>query len=144
VRLRGLALLSLCAALAGCGGTAKHASAPQTESVQTAEVQADQPRKCDGGSKAKQAAQRRRLDRDLRRLRAAAVTMKHYAQDGNAATNTALDRFMLDIGDESLSAVARNRYIDRAAAIVSSHCYLCFQTLEYNRPLAAGAKLACG
>jgi hypothetical protein len=91
----------------------------------------------------KQAAQRARLDRDLRRLRLAAATMKGYAQDGNAATNNALDRFMLDIGSESLAATVRNRYIDRAAAAVAPHCYLCFQTLESNRPLGAAAKLPC-
>ena len=107
-------------------------------------AQSAEARKCDGGSQAQQAAQRRRLDSDLRQLRTAAATMKHYAQDGNAATNKVLDRFMIHIGNEALSAIARNRYIDRAAAIVAPRCYLCFQTLEYNRPLAAGAKLTCG
>jgi hypothetical protein len=92
---------------------------------------------------AKQAKQRARLERDLVTLRSAAATMKHYAQDGNAATNKALDRFSLDVADEVLPAGVRSRYIDRAAAIVASHCYLCFQTLESNRPLGAAAKLPC-
>jgi hypothetical protein len=129
-------LISACALVAGCGSTAARHAAP-----------AEQPsvsRNCDGGTAAQQAVQRSRLDGDMRKLRNAARTMKHYAQDGNAATNTALDRFMRDIGNETLSAVERNRYIDHAAAIVAPRCYLCFQTLEYNRPLAAGAKLACG
>jgi hypothetical protein len=138
VKLRGLVVLATCGVLAGCGGTAKQA-APQIRPVQTVTAAS-----CNGGAKAKQAAQRKRLERDLRSLRLAAATMKHYAQDGNAATNKALDRFMLDIGNEALSAVERNRFIDHAAAAVGPHCYLCFQTLEYNRPLAAGAKLACG
>lgn len=70
--------------------------------------------------------------------------MKHYAQDGNTATNEALDQFMLDVADEALPVFDRSNYINRAAAIVSPKCYLCFQALESNRPVAAGGKLACG
>ena len=70
--------------------------------------------------------------------------MKHYAQDGNLQMNKALDRFEIDVADEALSRFQRNRFIDLAAAIVAPRCYLCFQALEANRPLAAGAKLACG
>jgi hypothetical protein len=98
---------------------------------------------CTGGASAEQAAPRARLNHDLVVLRKAAATMKHYAQDGNAATNKALDRFMVDVADEMLPAVVRSRYIDRAAAIVSPHCYLCFQSLESNRPFGAVAKLPC-
>jgi hypothetical protein len=133
-------VLFACALLTGCGSTANQASGPHGT---VKPIKAPAPN-CDGGAKAKQVAQRKRLQKDLRKLRAAAATMKHYAQDGNAATNNALDRFMLDIGNEVLSAVERNRFIDHAASIVGPRCYLCFQTLEYNRPLAAGAKLACG
>ena len=46
--------------------------------------------------------------------------MHHYAQNGNAA----------DAG--------------RAASGSLTSCYLCFQALEANRPIAGGAKLACG
>jgi hypothetical protein len=124
-------LLCACAVLAGCGSSTKQAepagSAP----------------KCKGGAMAEQGAPRARLNHDLVVLRKAAVTMKHYAQDGNAATNNALDRFMIDVADEMLPAVVRSRYIDRAAAIVSPYCYLCFQTLESNRPFGAVAKLPC-
>jgi hypothetical protein len=38
----------------------------------------------------------------------------------------------------------RSRFIDLAAAIVAPKCYLCFQALEANRPIAGGGKLACG
>jgi hypothetical protein len=142
-----VAVVALTAALAsGCGGTSS-SSEPTvpTYAVQTVQTPATAtPRHCNGLSKAKQAVQRRKLDRDLRELRGAAATMKHYAQDGNAQMNRALDRFEIDIAGEALSRYQRSRYIDRAAAIVSSHCYLCFQTLEANRPVAAGAKLACG
>ena len=119
---------------AGCGGD-KPATTFAMPSTTTEH--------CKGQSKAKQAAQRLRLERDLVALRAAAATMKHYAQDGNAATNEALDRFMLDIGNEALPAFERSRFINRAAAIVSPKCFLCFQTLEANRPVASGAKLPC-
>jgi hypothetical protein len=58
--------------------------------------------------------------------------------------NKALDRFELDVAGEALSRFQRSRFIDLAAAIVAPRCYLCFQALEANRPVAAGAKLACG
>ncbi len=142
-----VALAFFLAALAtGCGGSSSSsASTLPTYPVETVETPATAtPRHCNGLSKAKQAVQRRKLERDLRGLRAAAATMKHYAQDGNPQTNKALDRFELDVADEALSRFQRNRFIDLAAAIVAPHCYLCFQALEANRPLAAGAKLACG
>ena len=88
--------------------------------------------------------QRRKLTADLRRLRAAAATVKGFTQNGNAAINKAVDRFELDVAVESIPVQERSRFIDRAAAIVGPLCYLCFQALEANRPLAAGAKLACG
>lgn len=125
----------LCAALAGCGGSSvRHrGAAPQLN------------RQCAGSKKAaKRELQRRKLTADLLRLRVAAATVKGYTQNGNAAINRALDRFELDVAKESIPVQERSRFIDRAAAIVAPHCYLCFQALEANRPLAAGAKLACG
>jgi len=47
------------------------------------------------------------------------------------------------VGKESISVHERSDYINRAAAIVAPKCYLCFQALESNRPIAAGAKLPC-
>ncbi|TML68018.1 MAG: hypothetical protein E6G13_10990 [Actinobacteria bacterium] len=70
--------------------------------------------------------------------------MHHYAQNGNAAVNAALDRFQLDVAADALPVLERSRMIDHAAALVSPRCYLCFQALEANRPIAGGAKLACG
>jgi len=120
--------------LTGCGGSsAQHIrAAPQLE------------RHCDGSKDAaKRSLQRRQLTADLRRLRLAAATVKGYTQNGNAAINRALDRFELDVAEEFIPVQERSRFIDRAAAIVGPRCYLCFQALEANRPLAAGAKLAC-
>jgi len=70
--------------------------------------------------------------------------MHHYAQNGNAAVNAALDRFQIDVAADALPVLERSRMIDHAAALVSPSCYLCFQALEANRPIAGGAKLACG
>jgi hypothetical protein len=130
----------------GCGDSNSSGEREmKTFAVETVETPATgTARHCDGLSKAKGARQRRRLERDLLALRAAAATMKHYAQDGTPQMNKALDRFMIDIAHEALPVFDRSRFIDRAAAIVSPRCYLCFQTLESSRPVAAGAKLACG
>ena len=105
---------------------------------------AETKRQC-AGSKvaAKRASQRRKLNADLRRLRAAATTVKGYTQNGNDALNKAVDRFALDVAVEALPVHERSRYIDRAAAIVAARCYLCFQALEANRPTGAAAKLPC-
>jgi hypothetical protein len=101
-------------------------------------------RNCTGSKVAAQrAAQRKRLDADLRLLRAAAATVKGHTQNGNARLDAALDRFSLDVANETLSAHERSDYINRGAAIVAPKCYLCFQTLEGNRPIASGAKLPC-
>jgi hypothetical protein len=134
VKFRGLFLLVLCVALAGCGGSA----ARQAQQV-------PQPnRQCDGSKNAaERELQRRKLTADLARLRVAAATVKGFSQKGNAAINQALDRFELDVAEASIPVQERSRFIDRAAAIVGPRCYLCFQALEANRPLAAGAKLPC-
>ena len=137
---------SLFAALgvAGCGGSGHpRAASVTTYPVQTVEVQGDTGRSCKGGPKGKQIAQRRLLNRDLRQLRIAAATVHGHNENGNATLNRALDRFELDVAQEAISAFERSRYIDLAAAIVAPKCYLCFQALEANRPVAAGAKLAC-
>jgi hypothetical protein len=70
--------------------------------------------------------------------------VKGFTQNGSPALNRAVDRFELDVAEEFIPVRERSRFIDRAAAIVGPRCYLCFQALEANRPLAAGAKLACG
>ena len=73
----------------------------------------------------------------------AARTLKHQSQQGNDAINSALDRFMTHVSQETLSVHERSRLIDHAAAIVAPKCYLCFQALEANRPVGATAKLPC-
>jgi hypothetical protein len=140
VKKPALLLLLLTVALAACGASTDRSAAPAKTSGSVAEVK----RHCQGSKvAAKRALQRRRLNRDLRRLRAAAATVNGYTQNGNAALNAAVDRFELDVGAEALPVHERSRYIDRAAAIVAPRCDLCFEALEANRPIAAGAKLPC-
>ncbi len=101
-------------------------------------------RHCEGSKvAAKRARQRGRLNADLAALRRAAATVMGHTQNGNARLDAALDRFSLDVAEESISVHERSDYINRAAAIVAPKCYLCFQALESNRPIAAGAKLPC-
>jgi hypothetical protein len=102
------------------------------------------PRQCSGSKvAARRQAQRRRLNSDLALLRRAAATVRTHTQNGNATLDAALDRFSLDVGNETLSAHERSDYINHAAAIVAPKCFICFQTLESNRPIASGAKLPC-
>jgi hypothetical protein len=147
--LRGLvasvAILFACCVAAGCGGSGEETQAGGTTyRVETVEVQPPTKLNCKGEGPAKQRAQRLVLERDLRRLQAAAATVKRHTENGNARLNAALDQFALDIKREALPVKKRSRFIDLAAAIVAPKCYLCFQALEANRPIAGGAKLACG
>jgi hypothetical protein len=134
-----------CVAATGCGGNSDAPNAiGTTYTVETVEVQAPQKLNCTGESAAKQKAQRLALERDIEKLRAAAATAKGHTENGNAAMRAAIDQFALDIKKEALPVKKRSRYIDFAAAIVAPKCYLCFQALEANRPIAGGAKLSCG
>ena len=117
--------------LVGCGGTTRHA--------------ASQPRpECTGSpDAAKRAHARALLQADLARLRVAVKTAHRYTQQGNGPTNSALERFLLQVSQETLPVKERSRFIDRAAAVVAPWCYLCFQALESSRPTGATAKLTC-
>jgi uncharacterized protein YlxW (UPF0749 family) len=130
-------VVALCVALAGCGGSSN--ASTQVHAV------ARKNRQCDGSKvAAKRERQRAQLNADLRTLETSAATLKQRTETGNPAINRALDRFLLDVAGESLPVHERSRFIDHAAAIVALVCYLCWQALESGRPLAVGAKLACG
>jgi hypothetical protein len=140
-----VAILGACFAAAGCGGSSDEPNAiGTTYPVETVEVQAPTKLNCTGESAAKQKAQRLALERDLQQLRIAAATVKGHTENGSAQLNAAIDQFALDIKKEALPVKKRSRFIDLAAAIVAPKCYLCFQALEANRPIAGGAKLSCG
>ena len=140
-----MALLGVTAVLAGCSGEAMQSNSVdiKTYPVQTVEVQGNQPRHCNGLSKAKQAVERKRLEQDLQELRVAIKTIKGQSVYGNPVVNEAVDQFERDVAEEALPVHQRSRFIDLAAAIVAPRCYWCFQVMESNRPIAAGAKLAC-
>jgi len=140
-----MALVGVTAVLAGCGGEAMQSNSVdiKTYPVQTVEVQGNQPRNCNGLSKAKQAVERKRLEQDLQELRVAIKTIKGQSVYGNPVVNEAVDQFERDVAEEALPVHQRSRFIDLAAAIVAPRCYWCFQVMESNRPIAAGAKLAC-
>jgi hypothetical protein len=141
VKIPGLFLLVLTLCVAACGESPDRSASPTTTRVHSF---AETKRQCEGSKvAAKRALQRRRLEADLRRIRVTAATVKGYTQNGNAALNRAVDRFEIDVAGEALPVHERSRYIDRAAAAVGPRCYLCFQALEANRPIAAGAKLPC-
>ena len=67
-----------------------------------------------------------KLDHDLAALRAAR---------SGAQTDTATDRFLLDVATAPISNLQRNRLIDHAAAIVAPKCEQCFMALESARPI---------
>ena len=126
-----------CTVVAGCGGSS-------TSSTPTIRGVAEPNRHCEGSKiAAKRERERRRLNADLVALRRAAKTVNGHTENGNAKLDVALDRFSLDVGEESISVTERSAYINRAAAIVAPKCFICFQTLESNRPTGAAAKLPC-
>ena len=133
-----LVIAAAACTLAGCGGGGNNSSTPTIGAVP--EVK----RNCSGSKEAaKRAQQRHRLDADLVGLRRAAKTVKGHTENGNARLDAALDRFSLDVANETLSAHERSDYINKGAAIVAPKCFICFQTLESNRPTGAAAKLPC-
>src|SRR4029077_1101842 len=120
-----MALAAVTAVLSGCGAEAKQPNSVDIKTytvqtvggaeakqptpadikpsqVQTVEVQGNQPRHCNGLSKAKQAAERKRLEQDLQQLRVAIKTIKGQAVYGNTVVNKAVDQFERDITEEAL------------------------------------------
>lgn len=83
-----------------------------------------------------------RTPRDLARLRADVAAIRAAARkptkdtfNGNAAVNRATDRFLADEGRAHVSLLAKNRFIDHAAAALVGSCQQCFQALEAERPI---------
>jgi hypothetical protein len=125
--------------VAGCGGgTNEAAGTAAAGSTTTVE-------KCKGSrSAAVRARKIRRLARDVARLRVLAAPIQKKTLDGTPALSAAVDRFLLDAADRDVPVRVRSRFIDRAAALVAPVCEQCFQALEASRPIAGGAKMACG
>jgi len=78
-----------------------------------------------------------RLRADVAAIRVAARRPAKDTLKGNAAVNRATDRFLLDVGRAHVSLLAKNRFIDHAAAALVGSCQQCFQALEAGRPIPA-------
>ena len=76
-----------------------------------------------------------RLQADTRAIRAAANLPVTDTLKGNAAVSAATDRFLHDVELAPIDNIARNRYIDLAAAALVGSCEQCFQALEAERPV---------
>ena len=133
----------LTVALAGCGGSSnERAPAAGTTTTASSTTTVD---KCKGAKSAAVRARKiRRLARDVARLRVLAAPIQKKTLDGTPALARAVDRFLLDVADRDVPVHVRSRFIDRAAAAVAPVCEQCFQALEASRPIAGGAKMACG
>lgn len=142
--LRLVFVLAVCAAAfaaAGCGGGGSTgAGPPQVTAVATTTAS-----KCSGASsEAVRVRKLRRLQRDLARVRRLSSPLTKRTLDGTPALSRAVDVFLVHVADRDVEVHARSRMIDRAAAAVSPVCEQCFQALEASRPIAGGAKMACG
>jgi hypothetical protein len=139
-----LTLLALVGAvlLAGCGGDG---SGGEPAAVTTTAAPTTTVNKCNGSKSAALRARKiRGLRRDVARLRVLAAPIQRKTLDGTPALSAAVDRFLLDVADRDVPIHVRSRFIDRAAALVAPVCEQCFQALEASRPIAGGAKMACG
>jgi hypothetical protein len=129
--------------VAGCGGGNQEA-APQAGTT-TSPPPATTVDKCKGAQSAAVRARKiRRLNRDVARLRVLAAPIQKKTLDGTPALSASVDRFLADVADRDVPVHVRSRFIDRAAALVAPVCEQCFQALEASRPIAGGAKMACG
>jgi hypothetical protein len=123
-----LAGLVLC--LAACGSGSHHSAARTTT------------RSCTDPRAARDLA---RLRADVAAIRIAARKPTKNTHDGNPAGNHATDRFLADEGRAHVSLLAKNRFIDHAAAALVGSCQQCFQALEAGRPIPAISHAgACG
>jgi hypothetical protein len=124
-----LAGLVLC--LAACGSGSHHSSATRSTA-----------RGCTDSRAARDLA---RLRADVAAIRTAARKPTKDTFNGNAAVNRATDRFLADEGRAHVSLLAKNRFIDHAAAALAGSCQQCFQALEAERPIPSISHAgACG
>jgi hypothetical protein len=123
-------LLALVLGLAACGSGSHHSATPSTA------------RTCTDPRAARDLA---RLRADVTAIRAAARKPTKDTLNGNAAVNRATDRFLADEGRAHVSLLAKNRFIDHAAAALVGSCQQCFQALEAERPIPSISHAgACG
>ena len=114
--VRAFVLLALVLGLAACGTGSHHSAARSCTDPRTARDLA-------------------RLRADVAAIRAAAKKPTKDTFNGSAAVNRATDRFLADEGRAHVSLLAKNRFIDHAAAALVGSCQQCFQALEAERPI---------
>jgi hypothetical protein len=85
-----------------------------------------------------------KLNQEVAHIRVLAAPIQERTLNGTPALSAAVDKFLVDVRDRDLPVHVRSRLIDHVAADVAPVCEQCFQALEANRPIAGGAKLACG
>jgi hypothetical protein len=128
--VRVLVLLAFVLGLAACGSGSHHSAARSTT------------RSCTDPRTARDLG---RLRADVAAIRAAARKPTKDSFNGNAAVNRATDRFLADEGRARVSLLAKNRFIDHAAAALTGSCQQCFQALEAERPIPSISHAgACG
>ena len=77
----------------------------------------------------------KRLNADVRALRAEALKVKGTSLLGTPALQRKTGRFIEDLQASILTPKQRNRMIDHAAGAVATSCEQCFQMLEAIRPI---------
>jgi hypothetical protein len=117
-------LCAVAVVAAGCGGSSRH------EATTRATAAARCPRTVTERWTS-------RLQRDVAAIRRAARRPTKDTLKGNAAINAATDRFLLDVNKAPIDLLAKNRFIDHAAAALVGSCQQCFQALEAGRPIPA-------
>jgi uncharacterized protein YceK len=127
-RVVASAFLVLSLAMAGCGGSSKHAAATSSKPATTASA------KCSREVTARWTAG---LRRDVAAIRRAANSKTADTLKGNPQINAATDRFLMDVNTAPVDLLVKNRFIDHAAAALVGSCQQCFQALEAGRPIPA-------
>jgi hypothetical protein len=119
--LRGIAIVALCFAAAGCGG-GKHASTATTAATAPA------------GSCVNAKAMAK-LNADVAAIKHASRLPTTNRLLGNAPINRATDRFLYDLAVAKIDFKRKNRLIDLAAGSLANQCEQCFQAFEAARPI---------
>ena len=117
----------LLAVAAGCGNGGSVQQRPTTTAAATTHPRSPAARRYVRDYK--------RLNADVRALRAEAATVKRTSVLGTPGLQRKTGAFIEDLQDSVLTAKQRNRMIDHAAGAVATSCEQCFQMLEAIRPI---------
>jgi hypothetical protein len=137
--VKGLALVVLALALAGCGGShsGTPSSPPEKPKPAATGPFPDDPQLAARATSAKQQHDLVVLARDIKAMRTARAKVDRSSLHGTPATRETTNRFLLDLDHAKIDDLSKNRVIDHAAAAVATVCEQCFQQLEAVRPIPA-------